>query len=40
MALGLMLAEAKKNLASDYHLREGVIPQKSMISYMHNVLHI
>jgi hypothetical protein len=31
---------SKKKLGSDYHVREGVMPQKSMISYMHNVLHI
>jgi hypothetical protein len=38
--LGLGLAEAKKKLGSDYHARGGVMPRKSMISYMHNVLHI
>jgi hypothetical protein len=36
----LELAEAKKDLGSNYNVREKVMSPKSMILYMHNVLHI
>jgi hypothetical protein len=34
------VSRSKEKLGSDYHVREKVMPQKSIISYMHNVLYI